>query len=86
LTARRTLLGRDSIVAARMAVTFTTTFIVGALGLGYVNGGTAPYAAAVIGLGLLVAAVVLLVRAQRRVAILRTRREALERELGRSRR
>lgn len=86
LTARRTLLGRDSIVAARMAVTFTTMFIGGALVLGYMNGGTAPYAAAAMGLGLLAAAVVLLVRAHRRVAILTTRREALDRELGRSRR
>jgi hypothetical protein len=85
LTARRILLGRDSVVAARMAVTFTMTFIAGALALGYVNGGTAPYAAAAMGLGLLVPAVVLLVRADRRMAILTTRREALERELGRSR-
>jgi hypothetical protein len=84
LTARRALLARDSIVAARMAVMFTTMFIVGALALGYVNGGTAPYAAVAMGLALLVAAVVLLVRARRRVAILTTRREALERQLGRS--
>lgn len=86
LTARRTLLGRDSIVAARMAVTFTTTFIVGALALGYMNGGTAPYAAATMGLGLLAAAVGLLVRANRRMATLTARREAIERDLGRSRR
>jgi hypothetical protein len=86
LIARRTLLGRDSIVAGRMAVSFTTMFIVGALTLGYMNGGTAPYAAAAMGLGLLAAAVALLVRAQRRVTALTTRREALERELGRSHR
>lgn len=86
LTARRTLLGRDSIVAGRMAVTFATTFIVGALAIGYLNGGRAPYAAAAMGLGLLAGAVALLVRAHRRIGSLTARREALERELGRSHR
>jgi hypothetical protein len=82
LTTRRVLFGRDSVVAGRMAVTFTTTFVVGALALGYMRGGAAPYAAAAMGLGLLAGAVALLVRARRRVARLMTRREALERELG----
>jgi hypothetical protein len=86
LTARRTLLGRDRIVAGRMAVAFTTAFIAGALALGYVNGGTAPYSAAAMGLALLAAAVSLLVRAHRRVASLTSRREALERDLGRGHR
>jgi hypothetical protein len=86
LTARRPLLGRDSIVAGRMAALFTTMFIAGALTIGYVSGGTAPFAAAAMGLGLLAAAVALLVRAHRRVAGLTTRREALERELGRNHR
>jgi len=84
LTTRRVLLGRDSLVAGRMAVTFTTTFVVGALTLGYMSGGTAPYAAAMMGLGLLAGAIALLVRAHRRVARLTARREALERELGRN--
>jgi hypothetical protein len=86
LTARRTLLGRDNIVAGRMAVLFTALFIVGALTIGYSKGGTAPYAAAAMGLGLFAAAVALLVRAHRRVAALMIRREGLERELGKSHR
>lgn len=81
LTTRRVLLGQDSVLAGRMAVVFTTTFVAGALTLGYVNGGRAPYAAALMGLGLLAAAVALLIRAQRRVVVLTARREALEREL-----
>ena len=84
LTTRRVLLGRDSVVAGRMAVTFTTTFVIGAVTIGYMGGGTAPYAAATMGLGLLAGAIALLVRAHRRVARLAARREALERELGKS--
>ena len=84
LTTRRVLLGRDSVVAGRMAVTFTTTFVVGALTLGSMSGGHAPYAAATMGLGLLAGAIALLVRAHRRVTRLSARREALERELGRN--
>jgi hypothetical protein len=84
LTTRRVLLGQDSVLAGRMAVVFTTTFVAGALTLGYVNGGRAPYSAAVMGLGLLAAAVALLIRARRRVVVLTARREALERELGRN--
>ena len=83
LTTRRALLGRDSIIAGRMAVIFTTTFVIGAFTLSYLSGGTAPYAAAMMGLGLLAGAIALLVRAHRRVARLTARREALERELGR---
>ena len=84
LTRRRVLLGRDSLVAGRMAVTFTTAFVGGALTLGYMSGGTAPYAAAMMGLGLLAGAIALLTRAHRRVVRLTARREALERELGRN--
>jgi hypothetical protein len=84
LTTRRVLSGRDSVVAGRMAVVFTMTFVIGALTVGYMGGGNAPYAAATMGLGLLAAAISLLVRAHRRVARLTARRETLERELGRS--
>jgi hypothetical protein len=83
LTTRRVLLGRDSVMAGRMAVTFTTAFVIGALTLGYMTRGTAPYAAAMMGLGLLAGAIALLVRAHRRVERLTARRDALERELGR---
>ena len=71
-------------MAGRMAVAFTTTFVIGTLTLGYMSGGTAPYAAALIGLGLLAGAIALLVRARRRVAHLMARRDILERELGRN--
>ena len=82
LTRRRPLFGRDGLVAGRMALTFTSTFAVGALAVGYSSGEPAPYAAAAMGLGLIAAAVALLVRARRNVARLTGRREALERELG----
>lgn len=84
LTTRRVLFGRDSVVAGRLAVTFTTTFVVGAVTLGYMRDGSAPYAAAAMGLGLLAGAVALLVRAHRRVARLTARRDALMRETGRN--
>ncbi len=82
LTTRRVLLGRDSLVAGRLAVTFTAVFVAGALLVGYAAGGRAPFAAAVIGVGLLGVAIALLVRARRRVAALTARRDVLERELG----
>jgi hypothetical protein len=82
LTTRRVLLGQDGVLAGRMAVLFTSAFVIGALIIGYMNGGAAPYAAAVMGLALLAAAIAVLIRAQRRVVRLIARREALERELG----
>ena len=85
LTTRRVLLGRDSVVAGGLAVTFTAVFVAGALLVGYAAGGKAPLAAAAIGVGLLGVAIALLVRARRRVAGLTARRDALERELGRKR-
>lgn len=85
LTTRRVLLGRDSVVAGRLAVTFTAVFVAGALLVGYSTGGKAPFAAAAAGVGLLGVAVALLVRARRRVAGLMARRDALERDLGANR-
>ena len=85
LTTRRVLLGRDSVVAGRLAVTFTAVFVAGALLVGYSAGSKAPFAAAAIGVELLGVAIALLVRARRRVALLTARRDALERELGRKR-
>ena len=82
LTRRRPLFGRDGLVAGRMAVTFTSAFVVGTLAVGYSSGGAAPYAAFAMGLVLLAVAVAALVRARHNVARLTTRREALERELG----
>jgi hypothetical protein len=82
LTTRRVLLGRDSVVAGHLAVTFTAVFVAGALLVGYSTGGKAPFAAAATGAGLLGVAIALLVRARRRVAGLTARRDALERDLG----
>lgn len=83
LTHRRTLLGRQNIIAGRMAVTFTTIFLVFALVLGFTLGTSAAFAAAGTGAVMLIAAVALLVRAHRHVALLTERRQQLENELGR---
>lgn len=82
LTHRRTLLARDSIVAGRMAVTFTLVFVLGALAVGVSRGGAAPFAAAAVGMVMLAAAIGLLIRAHRTFARLMERRQILERELG----
>ena len=84
LTHRRVLFARHSIVAGRMAVTFTSLFVLGALLLGFTSGRPEPYKAAAVGLLMLGAAVGVLVRAHRAFARLTERRTALERELGRS--
>lgn len=84
LTHRRPLLADHRIVAGRMAVTFTSLFVIGAVVLGLASGGSAPYAAAALGVAMLAIAIVLLVRAHRVSTRLRERRAALERELGRS--
>jgi len=83
LTQRRVLLARHSIVAGRMAVTFTAAFVMGAFAVAMTSGGAAPYAAAVTGLVMLGGAVALLVRAHHTFARLTERRATLERELGR---
>jgi hypothetical protein len=84
LTHRRPLLADHRIVAGRMAVTFTSLFVIGAVALGLASGGSAPYAAAAVGVAMLAIAIVLLVRAHHASSRLRERRAALEREVGRS--
>ena len=84
LTHRQVLLAPHRIVAGRMAVTFTALFLMGALAVGYQTGGAAAYAAAAVGVVMLVGAVVILMGAHRRFARLMQRRETLERELGRT--
>jgi hypothetical protein len=83
LTHRRTLLARDSIVAGRMAVTFTSVFVIGAIAVGVATRAAAPFAAAALGFVMLAPAITLLVRAHRTFARLTERRQTLERELGR---
>lgn len=83
LRRRRILFARHSIVAGRMAVTFTSVFVLGALLLGFTSGRSEPYKAAAVGLLMLGAAIGVLVRAHRTFAQLSERRAVLERELGR---
>jgi hypothetical protein len=84
LTHRRILFARHQIVAGRMAVTFTTVFLLGTLVVGYGTGRPEAYKATAVGILLLGVAVVVLVRAERAFARLVSRRDALARELGRS--
>ena len=65
-----------------MAVTFTATFVLGAALVGLSTGRPGAYAASLLGVGLLAVAVVVLMRARRRMASLMSRRDALKRELG----
>jgi hypothetical protein len=83
LTRRRALFARDSVIAGRMAVTFSSVFVVGALATGAVTGDRAPFAAAALGVVMVAVAAIQLSRANRAVARLRDRREALEREIAR---
>jgi hypothetical protein len=84
LTHRRVLLARHGIVAGRMAVTFTSVFVLGALAAIFTAGGAAAYAAAATGVVMLGAASVLLGRAHRTFAQLTERRDVLARELGKT--
>ena len=84
LTHRRILLARHQIVAGRMAVTFTSVFMLGSLAVGYATGRPEAYKAAAVGVLMLGLAIVVLVRAHRAFGRLVSRRDVLERELGRS--
>jgi hypothetical protein len=82
---RRPLFAGHRIVAGRMAVTFTSLFVIGALAVGQTQDGLGPYVAAAVGLAMLATATVLLRRAHRTNARLIERRDALARELGEDR-
>jgi hypothetical protein len=85
LRRRRVLLAGHRIVAARMAVVFCSLFVAGALALGWWGPpARAPFAAAALGGAMLGCALVLLVRARRRFALLLARRRELERLLART--
>lgn len=81
LRQRRPLLATHRIVAGWMAVAFTAVFVAGALGMTVATGSATFYAAAAAGIGMLVLAVAVLVRAYRRVAWLQARRLELERQI-----
>lgn len=82
LTRRRVLYARHRVVAARMALTFTAVFTLGALAIGWTNGTPAGYVAAAMGGVLLAVAAALLVRARRKLASLMDRRRDLEKEMA----
>lgn len=79
---RHVMLARHGVVAGRMAVIFTALFLIGAMVAVYISVNPAAFAALWTGIVMLVVAVGLLLRANRRFAQLTERREALERELG----
>lgn len=81
LTYKRGLLANLRVVAGRMAVTFTSIFVLGALSLGIATGTTGFYLAAGLGAGMLAVAIGLLVRANRHRANLQARCRALESEI-----
>ena len=86
LTRRRVLFARHSIVAGRMAVTFTSVFVAGAAAIGVTDGGRAAFAAAGFGVVMLAGAVVILRRAHRAFDRLELRRRELEAGLAGARR
>lgn len=77
LMSRRVLLGRQRVVAARMAVLFSVVALVGAVAVGLLAGMAAAWLAAWICVAMLALAVTLLVRSQRRYAQLCRRRAEL---------
>ena len=84
LSHKRILLGRQRIVASRLAVAFGSVFVVGALLIGYATARPSALAAAGLGALMLSVALSMLIRARRAFTQLSKRREVLERQLGRS--
>ncbi len=84
LGTRRVLLGRDRVIAGRLAVTFSAFYTVGMAAAGAGTGRPAPWLAAALGLAMTAAAAWLLRRAVGQVAALTARRDALVRQLGRA--
>ncbi|AHE57127.1 hypothetical protein [Sphingomonas sanxanigenens] len=78
LARRHVLFARHRIVAGRMALLFALIFTGGALAIGLVAGRPAGLVAAVPGVGMIAAAILLLVSAHRRVAALTHRLAMLE--------
>lgn len=77
LARRRVLFARHRIVAGRMALLFASLFTVGALALGVAMRSPAGFVAALLGCGMVAAAVAMLIAAHRRVAALTSRLAAL---------
>lgn len=77
LLARRPLFARDRLIAGRMAVAFTSVFLVGAVAAVLITGHAAAYAVSFTGVAMLAAAIRILLDARRRFAELWVRRSAL---------
>lgn len=84
LTRKRVLLGSHRIVAGRLAILFSTVFVIGALTVGWTTSTAAPFAAAAMGGVMLSVAVMMSILAKRRCARLSKRRDELQRVLGRA--
>lgn len=82
LTTRRVLFARDRVIAGGMAVTFSSVFAAGALAALIATGSPAAAGALVTGVGMSIAAVLVLRRARLRFAQLSARRAELERSLS----
>jgi hypothetical protein len=83
LSHTRVLLGRHRVVAARMAVAFSGVFCLGAVAVGYATSSRSAFAAAAMGVVMIAIGSGMLIRARRHVEQLSTRRDELERQLGR---
>jgi hypothetical protein len=83
LTRKRVLLGSHRIIAGRLAVVFSTVFVIGALSVGLTTSQASPLAAAAMGAVMLSVAVTMLARAKRQFVQLSKRRDELQRLLGR---
>ncbi|MCX8476908.1 MAG: hypothetical protein MT490_14035 [Sphingomonas sp.] len=82
LAARRTLLFNHRVVAGRIAFAATMVFTLGAAAIGAATGAAAAWLAAGLGIALVAAAIALLARAKRDLAMLQLRRAALEARLS----
>jgi hypothetical protein len=83
LSHTRVLLGRHRVVAARMAVAFSGVFCLGGVAVGYATSSRSAFAAAAMGVVMIAIGSGMLIRARRHVEQLSTRRDELERQLGR---
>jgi hypothetical protein len=82
LTRKRVLLAGHRIVAGRLAVVFTSVFVIGALTIGVTTSNASLFTAAAMGAVMLAVAVTMLIRAKRQFAHLSNRRDELQRLLG----
>jgi hypothetical protein len=82
LTRKRVLLGSHRIVAGRLAVAFSTAFVIGAVAVGLTTSNASSYAAAAMGAVMLLVAVTMLARAKRQFAQLSKRRDELQQLLA----